>query len=143
MKILHLILFLLTLIALCSASILAQSRSPKVLKFVAPKYSPSARATGTAGKVEVSVSIDKDGKVISTTVISGHQLLTATSEIAAKEWTFTANKQDKTDVTITFIYTFQVKKAAKNKYKETTYKTKFKKPYSLEIIATEYSRDNF
>ncbi len=49
-----------------------------------PAYPPAARAVGASGAVNVQVTIDEDGNVISATAISGHPLLRSVSADAAR-----------------------------------------------------------
>jgi tetratricopeptide (TPR) repeat protein len=60
------------------------------------------------GKVEVSITIGEDGKVIDAKVISGHQLLREPSERAAKLSTFLPTYIDKKPVKVTgvIVYNF-------------------------------------
>ena len=64
----------------------------EVIKYVAPLYPPAARATRTTGEVVITVKIDKEGKVIISKAESGHPLLRAASEQAAKEWLFSSDE---------------------------------------------------
>jgi TonB family protein len=49
-----------------------------------PSYPPAARAVGVSGAVNVQVTISESGNVISATASSGHQLLRAAAEEAAR-----------------------------------------------------------
>ncbi len=53
-----------------------------------PEYPPTARAVGASGAVNVQVTIDVEGNVISATAISGHPLLRQVSVDAAKKAKF-------------------------------------------------------
>jgi|GEM_PF-5859328 len=61
-----------------------------VKQFAPEKYPPAARAVRAFGAVEVRVEVDFDGKVISAMAVTGHPLLRAVSESAAKKWLFTS-----------------------------------------------------
>lgn len=54
-----------------------------------PAYPPSARAVNASGAVQVQVTIDEHGKVISAVAASGHPLLKAAAVEAAKRAKFT------------------------------------------------------
>lgn len=54
-----------------------------------PPYPPSARAVGASGAVNVQVTIDENGKVISARAVSGHVLLRDAAERAARSARFT------------------------------------------------------
>lgn len=53
-----------------------------------PKYPADARAAGASGEVGVRVVFDESGKVIWAKAVSGHQLLRAAAENAARRTTF-------------------------------------------------------
>jgi periplasmic protein TonB len=53
-----------------------------------PPYPPAARAVGAGGKVDVQVTIDENGSVVSAKAISGHPLLRDTAERAARNAKF-------------------------------------------------------
>lgn len=55
---------------------------------VKPPYPPAAKAVRASGSVNVQVTIDEQGNVISASAISGHPLLRAASENAARESKF-------------------------------------------------------
>jgi len=61
----------------------------RALKLVKPGYPPLARKAHVSGTVSVRVRIDKEGKVIAATAISGHPLLFAACVEAAKNSLFT------------------------------------------------------
>jgi TonB family protein len=115
------------LLAVCSVSLFAQTKNPKVIKHFAPKYPAAAQAVRATGTIDVSVKIGKDGKVTSATALNGHPLLRKACENAAKEWTFTSDSNsDEHEVKITFL----LRLGDKNEKD----KVKFKKPYTLELI---------
>lgn len=123
-KVISILLFIL---AIFSFSIFAQNDKPKVVKYVAPKYPAAAQAVRASGTVDVTVKIDKDGKVILAESISGHPLLRKACEVAAKEWIFSKDLTLETrEVKINFL----LRVGDKNKKD----KVKFKKPYTLELI---------
>jgi TonB family protein len=49
-----------------------------------PPYPPAARAVRATGSVSVQVVIDTQGNVVSATAVSGHPLLRAAAEAAAR-----------------------------------------------------------
>lgn len=53
-----------------------------------PAYSAAARAIGASGKVDVQVTIDENGAVVSAKAISGHPLLREAAERAARSAKF-------------------------------------------------------
>jgi TonB family protein len=127
MKNIKISLFLGILFCLFSFATFAQEKKPKVLKYEAPKYPPAAKATRADGTVVVKIEIDKDGKVISSVAESGHILLKKTCEAVSKNWIFSKDKViEKREVKINYI--FRVDDKAE------TEKTRFKKPYTIEII---------
>lgn len=53
-----------------------------------PTYPPAARAVKASGTVEVKVTVDEKGKVTEATAVSGHPLLRAAAEAAARNARF-------------------------------------------------------
>jgi TonB family protein len=64
----------------------------KALKLAKPVYPPAAKAVRASGAVNVQVLIDEEGNVVSATAVSGHPLLRAASEQAARESKFAPTK---------------------------------------------------
>ncbi len=60
----------------------------KAINLVKPPYPAAARAVRAAGAVNVQVTIDEQGNVISAQAVSGHPLLRAASVQAARASTF-------------------------------------------------------
>lgn len=58
------------------------------VKRVEPTYPPLAKAARISGSVVVELTLDEEGSVISTRVISGHPLLKDAAVFAAKGWKF-------------------------------------------------------
>ena len=56
----------------------------KAIKLVQPPYPAIARAAHASGTVNVQVTIDEDGNVISASAVSGHPLLQASAVAAAR-----------------------------------------------------------
>ena len=93
------LLFLLTVF--CSASLIfAQGNTsnspnnPQIISFPKPKYPNEAKSAKAVGKVEVSVTIDERGNVISATAVSGHPLLRKAAVEAANKAKFSPNTLD-------------------------------------------------
>jgi TonB family protein len=94
------VLFLALLLSF-ALSISAQNEPPKITKPISggiingkatslpkPVYPAAAKAVRASGSVNVQVLIDEEGKVISASAVSGHPLLRAASEQAARAATF-------------------------------------------------------
>ncbi|MDQ3802178.1 MAG: energy transducer TonB [Acidobacteriota bacterium] len=114
------------------------------MKYFGTKYPPAALATITTGEVVVAVKIDKKGKVTKTESVGGHPLLRASGETAARKWVFSADESnEEREVKITFAFQIKNNTSAKNNYRATRVKTKFKKPYRLEIKALAYPRIDY
>lgn len=60
----------------------------KAINLPVPAYPSAARAVQASGKVQVQVTIDESGKVISASAISGHPLLRTSAEEAARQAKF-------------------------------------------------------
>jgi TonB family protein len=73
-----------------------------------PPYPPAAAAVGVQGKVDVQVTIDETGKVISAKAASGHPLLKQAAEKAAWSARFTPTLLSKVPVKVTgvIVYNF-------------------------------------
>lgn len=75
---------------------------------VISEYPPSAKAVRASGKVEVEVTVDEKGNVVSAKAVSDHRLLREASVKAAKESTFVPVSVDGKPVKVegSLIYTF-------------------------------------
>lgn len=60
----------------------------KATRLVTPPYPAAAKAVRAAGAVNVQVSIDTSGNVVSASAVSGHPLLRAAAEAAARQSKF-------------------------------------------------------
>jgi TonB family protein len=80
----------------------------KARNLAVPKYPDGARAARASGQVAVAVTIDEEGKVISASAVSGHPLLRAAAEEAARASIFnpTTFEGRPVKVTGTIIYNF-------------------------------------
>jgi len=58
------------------------------VKRVDPEYPPLARAAHVSGQVVVEVTVNEQGDVITASAVSGHPLLKAAAEEAARGWKF-------------------------------------------------------
>ena len=78
---------------------------PKLLAFPKPGYPAAARAVGARGEVIVAVKIDKAGKIITAKAESGHPLLQAVSEKAAKSSLFeTSETINEREARLTYVF---------------------------------------
>lgn len=73
----------------------------------APPYPAPARAVGAEGTVDVQVTIDEQGKVISSHAVSGHPLLRQTAEKAAWSARFTPTYLSKVPVKVTGVIVYK------------------------------------
>lgn len=71
-----------------------------------PVYPPPAKSVGAQGQVNVQVLIDEHGRVISANAISGHPMLRATSEAAARRAKFTPTLLSDVPVKVTGVITY-------------------------------------
>jgi TonB family protein len=73
-----------------------------------PEYSAAARAVNAQGKVDVQVTIDESGHVISANAVSGHPLLRSAAESAARRASFSTTYLSDTPVRVTgvIVYNF-------------------------------------
>lgn len=80
----------------------------KAVNLVKPPYPPAAKAVRAAGQVQVQVTIDENGSVISASAVSGHALLRGAAESAARSSKFspTMLSGQKVKVTGVIVYNF-------------------------------------
>lgn len=71
-----------------------------------PAYPPAAKAVRAGGTVSVSVKIDENGNVVSASAQSGHPLLKAAAESAARRAKFSPTKLSGQSVSVTGIITY-------------------------------------
>ncbi len=71
-----------------------------------PPYPPAARAVRAAGAVSVQVLIDEDGRVVSANAVSGHPLLRAAAESAARGARFSPTQLSGQPVKVSGIITY-------------------------------------
>lgn len=80
----------------------------KAVNLVKPPYPPAAKAVRASGQVQVQVTIDENGSVISASAVSGHALLRGAAEQAARSSKFspTMLSGQKVKVTGVIVYNF-------------------------------------
>ncbi len=78
----------------------------KALKLALPAYPPAARAVRASGAVNVQVTIDEQGNVASASAVSGHPLLRAAAEDAARASTFSPTMLSGVPVKVTGVIVF-------------------------------------
>ncbi len=71
-----------------------------------PTYSAAAKAVGAQGQVNVQVMIDESGRVVSANAVSGHVLLRAESERAARNARFSPTLLSDVPVKVTGVITY-------------------------------------
>jgi TonB family protein len=82
----------------------------KATNLVKPEYPAAARAVNAEGSVNVQVTIDENGDVISATAVSGHPLLRAASVEAARASKFSPTRLSGQSVKVSgiIVYNFAV-----------------------------------
>lgn len=75
-----------------------------------PPYPRTAQAVGAAGIVNVQITIDEEGNVISSKAISGHPLLRQTAESSAWKARFSPTYLSRVPVKVTGVIVFNFKK---------------------------------
>lgn len=80
----------------------------KAISLAKPEYPPAARAVRASGAVNVKVTIDEQGNIISASAVSGHPLLRAAAEEAARNSKFAPTLLQGVPVRITgvIVYNF-------------------------------------
>ena len=108
------------------------SDSPPLLAAVAPATYPAiARSANAHGEVIVEVQVDAAGNVVSTKFISGHPLLKAVSEEAAKQWKFCPSEGSTKQRAVRLAFGFQTVDAGPNPKHEFT--IVFRPPYRIDV----------
>lgn len=79
----------------------------KAISLPQPEYPPIAKQANASGSVNVQVVVDEKGNVISARAISGHPLLRAVSESAARQAKFSPTKLNGKPVKVTGIVTYK------------------------------------
>ena len=105
-----------------------QRNEPAVVAAVAPAFPPLARAARVKGEVVIEVTINSEGKVTHTKVISGHALLQKVSDVAARKWKFNADK-DQRSARLIFAFGYVDSKSSDPEYLIT-----FLPAYKVEVI---------
>lgn len=78
----------------------------KAVNLVKPAYPPAARAVRASGAVNVQVTIDELGYVISAKAVNGHPLLRYNAEKAARESKFRTTTLSEIPVRVTGIIVY-------------------------------------
>jgi TonB family protein len=78
----------------------------KAISLPPPEYPPAAMAVRASGAVSVQVLIDENGSVISAAAVSGHPLLRAAAEAAAREAKFSPTLLSGQSVKVSGILTY-------------------------------------
>jgi protein TonB len=78
----------------------------KAVSQVKPAYPPAAKAVRASGAVNVQVTIDENGNVISASAVSGHPLLKSAAESAARGWKFSPTLLSGQKVKVTGVIVF-------------------------------------
>ncbi|MCA9753696.1 MAG: energy transducer TonB [Gemmatimonadetes bacterium] len=63
-------------------------KAPQIRRYVDPEYPQIAMETGMEGVVQLKLTVDERGRVISAMVLSGDKVFHAPALAAAKKWTF-------------------------------------------------------
>ncbi|HEY3026955.1 MAG TPA: cytochrome c oxidase assembly factor Coa1 family protein [Pyrinomonadaceae bacterium] len=78
----------------------------RAIKLPQPIYPPIAKAAKAGGTVVVQILLDENGNVISAHAVSGHPLLKASAEAAAREARFTPTKLSGQAVKVSGVLTY-------------------------------------
>ncbi|MFN0139643.1 MAG: TonB family protein [Pyrinomonadaceae bacterium] len=78
----------------------------KAVELPLPKYPAAAQAVKASGAVSVQVTVDEQGSVISASAVSGHPLLRAAAEAAAREAKFSPTTLSGVPVMVTGILVY-------------------------------------
>jgi TonB family protein len=78
----------------------------KAISLPHPSYPPAAKAVNASGAVSIQVLVDENGDVISATAVSGHPLLRAAAESAARAAKFSPTLLNGQPVKISGVLTY-------------------------------------
>ena len=133
----------LALILFClSITIVSYTQSfPTVKEFVTPPYPPAAQAVGADGDVQIGVEVDRDGKVINASAISGHKLLIATARQVALKWTFSPGTGGHF-LTLRFRFRLSNSKKYSTAHLVGNYTLKFIEPQSRIVTTVSYESND-
>lgn len=85
-----------------------EAMNGQAVKLPSPEYPAAAKAVNAAGKVRVRVALDEKGNVVTANAVSGHSLLRASAEKAAKKAKFDSleikNKTVATDGVLIYVF---------------------------------------
>ena len=114
-------------LVLCCVNVSAQNNVPKIIdggvingkavNLVKPDYPPAAKSVGASGQVQVQVTINEEGNVISA-IANGHPLLTKVSEDAALASKFSPTLLSGKPVKVSGIIVYNFTPAANSKATE-------------------------
>ena len=80
---------------------------PRLVSSVLPVYPPIARQANITGTVVIDTTIDKDGNVAKTRVISGPELLRAAALSALRQWKYEPSKLNGQPISVEMIVSIQ------------------------------------
>jgi TonB family protein len=132
--------FTLSTWPLAAASDNEDAITPSVVQAIPPKYPAVARAAKVSGEVVVEATVDSSGAVISTSIISGHKLLSNAVEKAANKWKFNPLEQRAKDRKVRLSFQFTL--IPGNKGTPDDLGVVFWPPYKVEVRDTPYRVDD-
>lgn len=109
------ILFILLILIIANLTIFAQNApktisggtiNGKAISLPAPAYPAAAKAVGASGSVNIQVLIDEEGNIVSASAVSGHPLLRAAAEGAARQAKFRPTQLSGQPVKVSGIITY-------------------------------------
>lgn len=77
---------------------------PKPISLPRPAYPAAARAVRAGGEVVVQLRVDQEGKILSAKATSGHPLLKAAAEAAARGSRFEPSEQHDREVKLVYVF---------------------------------------
>jgi len=121
---------LLLLIMLPVAITATVQQSPALITAVFPAYPPIAKAANASGDIKLRATINADGEVVKTEILSGHELLRDAARSAAVQWKFDKVVQGITVRTVDLTIRFTLMPRCSDKR---THTPVFIAPYTAEI----------
>ena len=121
------VLFFASLLLCTTLSANGQNKQMLLVEAVAPVYPSVAAYTGTSGKVNVKVTVDRTGSVSAARIVEGSKLLRTAALEAARKWRFSASDEGQ-ETTILFSFRILPKGTS-----ESELAVHFRPPLEIEV----------
>jgi protein TonB len=86
-------------------------RAGRAIRRVEPSYPQIAKNAGVEGTVIIEVTVDENGHVVTTRIVSGNPMLSGAAQAAARQWTFSPTVLGGTPVKVVGTITFNFRRS--------------------------------